>query len=64
LDGSFLVIAGRAAEGDVIVVCKLDRFFRTLRDLVNTVADLGARGGGEAGNERPQLAKLLKVERI
>jgi DNA invertase Pin-like site-specific DNA recombinase len=35
-----------AAEGDVIVVCKLDRFFRSLHDLVNTVADLGARGVG------------------
>ena len=32
--------------GDVIIVCKLDRFARSLRDLLNIMADLSARDVG------------------
>ena len=33
-------------EGDVIVVCKLDRFARSTRDLLNMLHELGQRGVG------------------
>ena len=35
-----------ADAGDVIIVCKLDRFARSLRDLLNIMADLNSRGVG------------------
>jgi DNA invertase Pin-like site-specific DNA recombinase len=36
----------KAGQGDCIVVTKLDRFARSLRDLLNMVSDLGKRGVG------------------
>jgi DNA invertase Pin-like site-specific DNA recombinase len=33
-------------EGDVVIVTRLDRFARSLRDLLNLMADLSARGVG------------------
>jgi len=35
-----------ADAGDVIIVCKLDRFARSLRDLLNIMADLNSKGVG------------------
>ena len=63
----FAAFLGRVATGDTVVVTKLDRFARSTRDALNTMAALTERGvslvvlnmGGDVVDTSTAIGKLL-----